>query len=112
MNNSCHCVFPAPTENELVTLPGEEPGTALRVLADTGRDGYIRLQQLAYNEGMGWYTQKSMVIPREVLQALIPQLRKALCLMPARCKTEPAGPIPFLRLTSDEDDAPLERVGS
>src|SRR5687767_7208318 len=107
-----HCVFPAATEDELVTLPGEEPGTALRVLADTGREGYVRLQQLAYTEGLGWYAQKSMVIPRDVLEALIPQLRKAMCLMPPKRKAEVGGPIPFMRVTGDEDDAPVRRVGS
>ena len=117
MSSHCHCVFPAPTEDELVTLPGDEPGTALRVLADTGRDGYVRLQQLAHNEGLGWYTQKSMVIPRDVLEALVPQLRKALCLMPPRRKhaaDATGGPIPFPRIASDQDDddAPVRRVGT
>ena len=78
----CHCVFPDPAEEELATIPGQEPGTAVRVFVNGGPDGYARVQQLSFTDGVGWYVQKTMVLPRDVLAALLPQLRKALCLMP------------------------------
>lgn len=85
MNNTrCRCVFPSPTEQELATLPGEQPGTALRVLVEPGVEGYVRLEQLAFDKGLGWYVQKSFTIPGEALAALVPQLRKADCLIPRR----------------------------
>ena len=117
-NRPCQCVFPAPAEEEFVTIPGEDPGTALRLYADTGRDGYVRLQQLAYSEGLGWYAQKSMVIPREVLDVLVPQLRKAMCLMPPKSSVtksaarDPGEPIPFPRLVDHSPTEPLEPTGS
>ena len=115
-NRPCQCVFPAAAEEEIVIIPGEEPGTALRLYADTGRDGYVRLQQLAYNEGLGWYAQKSMVIPRDVLEVLVPQLRKAMCLMPPRTAivtpTRDSGdPIPFPRIVDSAPTEPLEPTG-
>ena len=79
----CHCVFPQPTEEELVVIPGQTPDTAMRIHVETS-DGYVRLEQLAYNDGLGWYVQKSMVIAASMLSALLPQLRKADCLMPRR----------------------------
>ncbi len=78
----CPCVFPSPTELELVTIPGEHPGTALRVSVEPSIDGYVRLEHLAYNANLGWYTQKSFCIPGELLAQLVPQLRKADCLIP------------------------------
>src|SRR5688572_26618099 len=81
-NTHCRCVFPSPTEQELATIPGPHPGTALRVRAECGQDGYVRLEQLAYNNGLGWYVQKSFTIPAELLCAVATQLRKADCLMP------------------------------
>ena len=117
-NRSCQCVFPAPAEEEIVTIPGDEPGTALRLYADTGRDGYVRLQQLAYSEGLGWYAQKSMVIPRDVLEVLIPQIRKAVCLMPPKPSAAAAtgrdagDPIPFPRIADSTPTEPLEPTGS
>jgi hypothetical protein len=80
--NYQQCVIPGPTEEELAVLPGERPGTALRVRVEAGRDGYVRLEQLAHNTDLGWYVQKSFCIPGEMLAALIPQLRKADCLIP------------------------------
>ena len=79
---SCHCVFPSPTEECLATFEGATPDTALRVLVEPGMEGYVRLQQMAYCEGMGWYLQKSMVIPGELLRPLVTELRKADCLLP------------------------------
>jgi hypothetical protein len=80
--NYQQCVIPGPTEEELAVLPGERPGTALRVRVEAGRDGYVRLEQLAHNADLGWYVQKSFCIPGEMLATLIPQLRKADCLIP------------------------------
>src|SRR5688500_15162244 len=86
----CRCVFPSPTEQELATIPGEQPGTALRVHVEGGRDGYVRLEQLAHDERLGWYVQKSFVVPGDVLPALLPQLRKADCLItPCRTPRDP-----------------------
>lgn len=85
-NTHCRCVFPSPTERELAVVPGGQPGTALRVHVECGREqeGYVRLEQLAYDAGLGWYVQKSFTIPASALDALIPQLRKADCLIPRR----------------------------
>jgi hypothetical protein len=99
----CFCVFPQPTEEELMTVPGAEPGTAIRVFAQSGADGYVRLQQLAYSDGVGWYVQKSFVIPGEALGLLIPQLRKADCLIPARPQPMNDNPLKFPRLGDDHD---------
>ena len=111
----CHCVFPTASEEEFVTIPGEEMGTALRLYADTGRESYVRLQQLAHNEGVGWYVQKTIIIPRDVLEVLLPQLRKAMCLMPPKQPALPrdvAEPIPFPRLADSIPTEPLEPTGS
>ena len=111
----CQCIFPSPTEAEVVTVPGDTPDTAWRVYAETSVDGYLRIQQMAHDPSIGWYVQKSMVIPRDVLTAMLPQLRKAMCLMPPRqpASALPAdhGPIPFPRLT-DSPVEPLDRCGS
>ncbi|MGH7213556.1 MAG: hypothetical protein ACREIT_02150 [Tepidisphaeraceae bacterium] len=93
-----HCVLPSPTEEVLAILPGAKPGTALRVSVEPGQDGYVRLEHLAYSAGMGWYAQKSFVVPGDVLQALVPELRKAGCLIPRR----PA---------RADEDAPVLRIG-
>jgi hypothetical protein len=91
---ACQCVFPAPTEEEVILIEGPDSGTALRVYLRAGYEGYVRIQQLAHDPGLGWYVQKSMVIPGEMLHALLPQLRKADCLIPRR--NEPAAmAIPF-----------------
>ena len=107
----CQCVFPTAAEEELATVPGSEPGSAWRLFVDASVDGYVRIQQLAWVEGIGWYVQKSMVLPREVVSTLIPQLRKAMCLMPPQRSAAAERAIPFLRIVS-EDDKPLGRVGS
>jgi hypothetical protein len=95
---SCQCVFPSQTEDEIVLIEGSEPGTAIRVYLQAGPDGYVRLQQLAHDDGLGWYVQKTMVIPGDVLHALLPQLRKADCLILRR--NEPTSvSVPFMKLT-------------
>ena len=87
----------------MAVIPCDPPGTALRVYVECGREGYVRLEQLAHDEGLGWYVQKSFTIPREALAALIPQLRKADCLIPRR-RTDAGGnpprlfPAPMLRI--------------
>lgn len=76
------CVFPSPTEQELATLPGPQPGQALRVHVEPGAGGYVRLEQMAHDTGLGWYVQKSFIVPGELLASLLAQLRKADCLIP------------------------------
>lgn len=88
------CVFPSPTELELGTVAGDVPGTAIRVRVEAGREGYARLEQLAYGEDVGWYVQKSFVIPGEMIQPLVTQLRKADCLVEKSPQSDDA-PIPF-----------------
>jgi len=100
------CVLPGPTEEELITIPGERPGTALRVRIESGVDGYVRLEQLAYSAGMGWYTQKSFCIPAEMLGDLVPQLRKADCLIPRARKLRADGDpirLPLPAIPSDSN---------
>jgi hypothetical protein len=80
--NHCYCVFASATEETLGTFEGDTPGTAIRVLVEAGREGYVRLQQLAYTDSLGWYVQKSMVIPGEMIRPLVSSLRKADCLIP------------------------------
>lgn len=94
----CPCVFPSLTEEELITIPGDEPDTAFRLFVEPGPRGYVRLQQLAHADGIGWYVQKSMVLPGEVLPALLPQLRKANCLIPQQeIAEQPEQPLRFPR---------------
>lgn len=88
------CVFPSPTEEELALIPGDEPGTAIRVRVEPGVGGYVRIEQLAHNADMGWYTQKSLCIPGDMLGTLVPQLRKAQCLIPAQ-QRDTSGPFAF-----------------
>ncbi len=104
----CQCVFPNESEQEWVTVQGTEPGTALRVYLQAGPGGYVRLQQLAHDPGLGWYVQKSMVLEREVLESLLPQLRRGLCLMPKQQKQP--DPVPFMRLVP-RDAEPATRTG-
>ena len=103
----CHCVFASPTEQELATISVPEAGTALRVQVETGQDGYVRLEQLAHDKGLGWYVQKSFTIPAEALAALLPQLRKAECLMPRREESGRGAhllfPVPSLRLAQSDE---------
>ena len=115
MNRSrCACVFPSPSEQELATIPGSAPGTALRVYVEPRDEGYVRLQQLAYDTGTGWYVQKSFILPGEMLKALLPELRKADCLIPKTGAASSASrSIPYMRLCQDDQstsDAELRRA--
>src|SRR5687768_16654324 len=105
--NSCQCVFPAATEEQIVLIEGSEPGTALRVYLQAGHDGYVRLQQLAHDPGLGWYVQKSMIVPGEMLRALVPQLRNPVFLL-RRATAPTQTPLPFIKLTLDSFD-PVRR---
>jgi hypothetical protein len=109
----CQCVFAAPTEETLATVVESDGQTAFRVLVEPGPEGYARLQQLAHDPGLGWYVQKSFVIPGAVLHELLPQLRKADCYITpgapvcALCAIgAPGDPPAPLRLAQaqDEDD--------
>ena len=110
----CRCVFPSPSEQELATIPGEQPGTATRVHVEGGPDGYVRLEQLAHDERLGWYVQKSFIVPGDALGALIPQLRKADCLI-SPCRPQGgrtarhALSAPKLRLTHTDHPTALRR---
>lgn len=75
------CVFPSTTEQEWQTIACED-GTAIKLWVEPGNEGYVRLQQLAHSDGVGWYVQKSFVVPADTLRLLLPLLRKAACLMP------------------------------
>jgi hypothetical protein len=112
----CACVFPSATEQELATLPGSEPGTALRIYVEAGAEGYVRLQHLAHDVGTGWYVQKSFILPGEMLKALLPELRKADCLIPkSDGAPQPSRNIPYMRLCQDEhgaDEMTAERRGA
>jgi hypothetical protein len=100
------CVLPSPTELELATLPGSEPGTAIRVSVEAGRDGYVRLEHLAFNRNVGWYTQKSFCIEGQLLATLVPQLNKADAMIP-RHRREQHDILRFPTVeTSAQDDAP------
>lgn len=90
------CVFPSPTELELGVVPGDEPGTAIRVRVEPGRDGYARLEQLAYGEDVGWYVQKSFCVPGDMIKPLVTQLRKADCFVEKDTHSNANdAPIPF-----------------
>lgn len=107
------CVFPSPTELDLGVIPGLEPGTAVRVRVEPGRDGYVRLEQLAHSDDLGWYTQKSFCLPAAMVQPLIRQLRKADCYLPRDADRDAAGPLPFCdligQLRDDRDDEEIRR---
>jgi hypothetical protein len=67
----------------LVTVPGPDENTAYRIhLESSTPDGYVRLEQIAYNQGLGWYVQKTFVLPGLALRALLPHLKLADCLIP------------------------------
>lgn len=76
------CIFPSVTEQDVVTVPGTEPCTAYRLRVEPGVRGYLRIEQLAYNEAMGWYTQKSFCLPGDVVHQLMPHLKQASALLP------------------------------
>ena len=82
------------TEQDLAIIPGSEPGTAMRVRAETGDDKHVRLEHLAYSADLGWYTQKSFRVPADMLRDLATQLNKAACLMPSRDQRD-AVTLPF-----------------
>ena len=90
------CVFPSPSEIELGTIPGTEPGTALRVRVEpTMGEGYARIEQLAWSADLGWYTQKSFVVPAAMIKALVTELRKADCHIPKAKPDLHDSPLPF-----------------
>ena len=93
------CVFPSLTETELAVIEGSAPGSAMRVRIEPNGEGYVRLEQLAWSPDMGWYCQKSFIIPAPLVRDLITTLRKADCLLPqnhaASAHLDPLAPIPF-----------------
>jgi len=81
------CVFPSLTEEEVITVPGHDAGTAYRLRVEAGMYGYLRIEQLGYNATIGWYTQKSFCLPGDVAHQLMPHLRQALALIPRSGQT-------------------------
>lgn len=76
------CVFPSLTEQDVVTVPGRDAGTAYRLRVEPGMHGYLRIEQLGYNHNLGWYTQKSFCLPGEVVHQLMPHLKQAVAMIP------------------------------
>ncbi len=107
---ACICVLPSPTELEIETLPGPTPGTALRVSVEPASDGYVRLEHLAFNENVGWYTQKSFCVPTGMIDVLVIALRKADCLSPKPMRRAGGG----LRTLTPElpEDSPCRELRS
>jgi hypothetical protein len=106
-NPKAPCVFPSPTETELATLDGGEPGGALRVRVEPAAqgEGYVRLEQLAWSADLGWYCQKSFIIPGPLVRSLVTELRKADCFLP-RQANDSMVPIPFRAHVGPPHDAP------
>lgn len=109
------CVFPSPTETELALHEGADGLSAMRVRVEPhgdrpNVDGYVRLEQLAWSADMGWYCQKSFIIPAALVRDLITTLRKADCLLP-QTHAAPHAPIPFRPAipTSTEDGQSKQR---
>jgi hypothetical protein len=66
-------MYPANVK-ELVTVPGDEPNTAIRVkLVRQAGDAHVVLEHRAYTPDLGWYTQKSFRLPTAVLSTLATQ---------------------------------------
>ena len=107
MNRTCcHCVFPGPTEELLLTVPSSDENMAFRLhLESSTPDGYIRLEQMAYNQGLGWYVQKSFVLPAPALRAMLSHLKRADCLIP---RSKPAAETAPLRLLPAESTGRMQ----
>ena len=116
-------------------IPGNEPGTALRLTAEScASGGCVHLEQMAYSRTLGWYRQKRFSVPRDMVGALARTLRMADCLMPdtpagtdeptdaphsaeSSTATEPAaasesGPLPFNAHAASQTGAPRKRKRS
>jgi hypothetical protein len=84
----------------------------MRMYVQPGPDGYVRLQQMAHDAGVGWYVQKTFIVPAEMLGALATQFRKADCLMPKARPVAGAMLMTTMRLVADAeggDDEPQLR---
>jgi hypothetical protein len=108
---NCPCAQPSGEEVEIATVPGREPGTAFTVRVDASQEGYLRIEQRHYSAAIGWYTQKSFCIPAEVAHALMPELRKATCLLPRRqhAMTGETRPLQFTPALPHDDAQPVRR---
>ena len=107
------CVFPAATEMDIATIAGANGESAIRVRVEPNNAGYVRLEQMAHSADLGWYCQKSFVIPGVLVRELITQLRKADCFLPrTTVARNPLDALPF-RLTEplpqDEADEAQRR---
>lgn len=76
------CLRQTGSEDQLAFIPGDEPGTALRIRQHPTRDGLVLLEWLAHDPVLGWYRQKSLSLPRAMLGETAKALRIADCLMP------------------------------
>ena len=100
------CLRQTGSDDHLAFIPGDEPGTALRIRQHATREGLVTLEWLAHDPVLGWYRQKSLSLPRQMLGETAKALRVADCLMPrdpaAAPATLPAGlrlhpaPVPHL----------------
>lgn len=108
---NCPCAQASGTEEEVATVPGREPGTAFTVRVETSQDGYLRIEQRHYSAAIGWYTQKSFCLPAEVAHALMPELRKATCLLPRRqvVTADAERRLTFTPALPHDDSLPLRR---
>jgi hypothetical protein len=84
---------------EASSLPGDEPGTGIRVRRLCS-DGQVILEQMRHSLSAGWYVQKSFSVPAELLDGVILELRKAQCLSPRKPRAK-APPLSRLRLCRD-----------
>jgi len=108
---NCPCAQASDSEVEVATVPGREPGTAFTVRVETSQDGYLRIEQRHYSAAIGWYTQKSFCLPAEVAHALMPELRKATCLLPRRQRAAVGAEhsLAFTPALPHDDTLPLRR---
>jgi len=72
-------------------LPGANPDEAYRVsTADCGA-GMVKIEQLGQNGQLGWYTQKSFVIPADLIQGVRDALGAASALLASTGRGEGHG---------------------
>ena len=90
------CLRQSTVEDHIAFIPGDEPGTALRIRQHPTRDGLVMLEWLAHDPVLGWYRQKSLSLPRNMLAETAKGLRVADCLMPR--ETQPTATPHNLRL--------------
>lgn len=64
-------------------IPGHEPGRAIRLrLESCPKGGGVHLEQVAYSRTVGWYCERTLSVPRSLLDDLARALRMSNCLLP------------------------------